>query len=119
MTHFSIMEVFEIFCYLIKIVVKQYKTDEFVISMRSVLPKIRKEKDCMGYNMYRDSEKRDTYIVIGEWKTRQAMEKHFQTHDFEVLIGAARVLGETFTMNIAEVLKTGGFELAREQKASQ
>jgi hypothetical protein len=36
-----------------------------------------------------------------------------------VLIGAARVLGETFEMNIAEVLKTGGFKLAKEQIASQ
>jgi len=47
------------------------------------------------------------------------MEKHFQTIDFEVLIGAAKVLGETFTMNIAEVSKTGGFELAREQISGQ
>jgi hypothetical protein len=47
------------------------------------------------------------------------MEKHFKTQDFEVLIGAARVLGETFEMNIAEVLKTGGFELGREQIAYQ
>jgi hypothetical protein len=36
-----------------------------------------------------------------------------------VLIGAARILGETFEMNIAEVLKTGGFKLAKEQIASQ
>jgi hypothetical protein len=36
-----------------------------------------------------------------------------------VLIGAARVLGETSEMNIAEVLETGGFKLAKEQIASQ
>jgi hypothetical protein len=47
------------------------------------------------------------------------MEKHFQTHDFEVLIGAASVLGETFEMNLAEVSKTGSFELAREQTESK
>ena len=34
------------------------------------------------------------------------------THDFELVIGAARVLGETFEMNIAEVLETGGFNAA-------
>ena len=45
--------------------------------------------------------------------------KKFKTHDFEVLIGATKVLGETFEMNIAEVSKTGGFELAREQIAPQ
>ncbi len=105
--------------YQIKIVIKPYKTDEFVKSMRSFARRIRKEKGCLGYSEYRDSEKENTYSVVGEWKTRQAMEEHFRTQNFEVLIGAARVLGETFEMNIAEGLKTGGFELAREQMASQ
>ena len=105
--------------YQMKIVVKQYKTEEFVKSMRSFSRKIRKEKGCLGHSVYRDSEKENTYSVIGEWKTRPAMEKHFRTQNFEVLIGAARVLGETLEMNIAEGLKTGGFELARKQMASQ
>jgi quinol monooxygenase YgiN len=105
--------------YQIKIVIKPYKTDEFVKSTRSFARRIRKEKGCLGYSVYRDSEKENTYSVLGEWRTRPAMEKHFKTPNFEVLIGATRVLGETFEMNIAEGLKTGGFELAREQMASQ
>ena len=105
--------------YQLKLVVKQYKTDEFVKSTRSFAHRIRKEKDCLGYSVYRDSEKENTFSVVGKWKTRPAMEKHFKTQNFEVLIGAARVLGETFEMNIAEGLKTGGFELARKQMASQ
>ena len=40
------------------------------------------------------------------------MQTHFLTQKFEVLIGAARVLGETFEMIMAEVLKSGGFELS-------
>jgi hypothetical protein len=47
------------------------------------------------------------------------MEKHFKTQDFEVMIGAARVLGETFEMNIAEVLETGGFKLPIKHIASK
>jgi quinol monooxygenase YgiN len=105
--------------YQMKIKIKQYKRDEFVKSMRSFLRKTHREKDCLGFNLYRDSEKENTYCVVGEWKTRQAMEKHFKTQNFEVLIGAARVLGETFEMNTAEVLKTGGFKLAKDQIASQ
>jgi quinol monooxygenase YgiN len=110
---------YELLFYQIKIDIKQYKTDEFVESMLSFTRKILKEKGCLGYSVYRDSEKENTYSVVGEWKTRQAMEKHFKTQDFEVLIGAARVLGETFEMNLAEVLETGGFELAKKQMASQ
>ena len=105
--------------YQIKIVIKPYKTEEFVKSMRSFSRKIRKEKGCLGYSVYRDFEKENTYSLVGEWKTRPAMEKHFKTQNFEVLIGAARVLGETFEMNIAEVLESGGFKLAKELIASQ
>ena len=104
--------------YQIKIEVRQYKTDEFVKSMHSFSRRIRKEKGCLGCSVYRDSEKENTYSVVGEWQTRPAMEKHFKTQNFEVLIGAARVLGETFEMNIAEVLETGGFKLV-EQIATQ
>ena len=88
--------------YQIKIVIKRYKTDEFVKSMHSFSRKIRKEKGCLGCSVYRDSEKENTFSVIGKWRTRQAMQKHFKTQNFEVLIGAARVLGETFEMNIAD-----------------
>ncbi len=105
------------FIYQIKIEIKPYKSDEFVNSMRSFSRSIRKEKGCIGYSVYRDCDKKNTYSVVGEWKTRQAMEKHFKAQNFEVSIGAAMVLGETFEMNIAEVSKTGGFELAREQRS--
>lgn len=101
--------------YQLKIEIKPYKPDEFVSSILSYLRSIRKEKGCLDFSVYRDSEKENTFIVVGEWKTRQAMEKHFQTSEFELLLGAARVLGDTFTMTIAEVLKTGGIELARKQ----
>jgi quinol monooxygenase YgiN len=103
----------ELLFYQIKIVIKPYKTDEFVKSMRSFARKIRKEKGCLGYSVYRDIEKNNTFNVIGEWRTRPAMQNHFKTQNFEVLIGAARTLGETFEMNIAEVLESGDFKLAK------
>ena len=105
--------------YQLKIEIKQNKLDEFAKSMHSFFSKICSQKGCLDFSAYQDTERENMYIVVGEWKTHQAMEKHFKTHDFEVLIGAARVLGETFEMKIAEVSKTGGIELARKQIASR
>ena len=87
------------FYYLIKVVTKQYKTDEFVNCIHSLSLKIRQEKDCRSYHVYKDSEKENTYTLIGKWNKREAMQNHFQTHNFEVLIGAAKVLGESFEIN--------------------
>ncbi len=107
------------FLYQIKIDIRRYKTDEFVKSMRSYARNFRKEKGCLGYSVYRDFEKENTFSLFGEWDTRQTMETHFKSQKFEVLIGASRVLGETFEMNIGGFMETGGFQLAREKISMQ
>ena len=100
--------------YRLKIEIKPYKPDEFISSMDSLLARIRNAKGCLDFSVFKDSNKENAYLVVGEWKTRQAMEKHFKSKEFEVLFGAAKVLGETFSMHIDDVLKTGGLELAHE-----
>jgi quinol monooxygenase YgiN len=101
--------------YQMKIKIRPYKPEEFVDSMHSFLGKIRKQKDCHDFCIYRDSEHENDFIVIGEWNTRRAMDSHFTKEEFELLIGAAKVLGESFEMNIAEVLTSGGLDFARKQ----
>ena len=106
------------FFYQIKIQIKPYKTEEFISSLHTILPSVRKDKSCLDVRVYQDSEKENTYILVGEWQTRQSMEKHFKTSEFGVFIGAAKVLCDSFSMNITKALKTDGFELARELIAS-
>lgn len=104
--------------YQMKIVIQANKTDEFVESLRSLVSDFNKEKGCIGCSLYRDFEKENTFCMVGEWETRQDMENHFQSRNFEVLLGAASVLGNTFKMIITEVLETGGYELAKSKFAS-
>ena len=99
--------------YQIKIVIQEYKIDEFVDFLRSLLSKFRKDKGCVDCSVYKDLDEEHAYCIIAEWETHEAMQTHCLTQKFEVLIGAARVLGETFEMNVAEVLETGGFKLAK------
>ena len=110
-------QVIDMLLYQLRVVVQPFKDDEFVKSVHSLLPRIRRQAGCLGYRMYRDSEEKLTYCLVGEWKTRRAMEKHFKTNDYDVLVGAARILGESFTLSIAEVSQTGGMELTRELSA--
>ena len=42
------------------------------------------------------------------------MKKYYHSIEFGVLIGASRVLCENFVMNIYQLSKSGGIELARE-----
>jgi len=101
--------------YQLRVVIKDNKVDEFAKALMSIMSRFRQEKGCLNYSLYRDIEKVKTYIVVGEWTTSLAMEKHFKGKNFSVLIGAARVLGQTFEISINEILEKGDFKLAREK----
>ena len=98
--------------YQIKIVIQEYKTDEFVDSLRSLVSGFRKEKGCLDYCVYKDLDEEHAFCIVAEWETQETMQQHFLTQNFVVLIGATRVLGATFEMMMAEVLESGGFELS-------
>lgn len=101
--------------YQLSVVIKGNKLDEFVESITSIMSGFRQDKGCLGYSLYRDVEKEKNYIVVGEWTTPLAMEKHFKGEKFSVLIGATKVLAETFEISINETLEKGGFKLAKEK----
>ena len=103
--------------YQLRIVVAEKKFDEFIDSLFSLSSGIRKEQGCLAFSLYRDLEKKDVYSVIGEWKTRQAMERHFKQKLFPVLIGAVSVLGKDFEMNISQsqTLEKGSYQLAKKK----
>ncbi len=103
------------FLYQLKIVVAEKKLDEFIDSLRYLSSEIREEEGCLDFNLYSDHEKKNTYNVLGKWKTRQAMEGHFKREKFPVLMGAARVLGEDFEMRIGETLEKGSYQFAQEK----
>jgi quinol monooxygenase YgiN len=99
--------------YQIKIDIQENKIDEFVRSLQSLWFKFLKEEGCLSYYVYREFEKENTFCLVGEFATHEAMETHFQTRDFEVLVGGAGVLGKAFKMMITEVLEKGGTDLAK------
>jgi quinol monooxygenase YgiN len=92
--------------YQIILVVKKNKRDEFIECMLSLLEEFRKEKGLLDVSFYRNIEKEDSYIMTGAWKSRKARDNHIKNRYFSVLIGAARVIAETYEMNIGEMSET-------------
>jgi quinol monooxygenase YgiN len=103
----------------LKLVVAEKRIDEFIDSLRYISSGIREEEGCLAFSLYKDLQKKDAYHVLGEWKTRQAMEAHFKRKNFSVLIGAARVLGEDFEMSIDKTLEKGSYPLAQKKISLQ
>ena len=100
--------------YQVKVVARQYKDDEFVSFLNTISQEFRKEKGCDGFELYRDMEKENAFAIVGVWKNRKAMEEHFQRRNYKALLGAAKVLGESYEMKIAALLDKNGLELVRD-----
>ena len=86
--------------YQITIEIQENKIDEFCRSLHSLWFRFLKEEGCLSYRVYREFERENTFCMVGEFTTHEALENHFQTRDFEVLVGAASVLGNAFKMMI-------------------
>jgi quinol monooxygenase YgiN len=103
--------------YELKINVQTDKVDEFVRNLHSLWLGFLREDGCSSYCIYREFEKDNIFFIVGEYDTSEAMTKHFQTDSFEVLLGAARVLGKVVSMSIAEVSEKGGYDLAKSKNS--
>ena len=53
------------FLYQIKLVIKENKLDEFIECLLSLSGEFRKEKGCLDFSLYRNTEKENTYSVVG------------------------------------------------------
>jgi len=104
-----------LYFYQVKIVINEKNLDEFLDCLDSLSAAFRKEDGFLDYSFYLDVQKENTYCLVGEWKTHQDIEKHFKGKNFSVIIGASRVLAETFELSINETTEKGGFNLAKEK----
>ena len=66
-----------------KIFVKEDKVNEFVGLFKEMIEPTKKEEGFIRYEMYQDEKDPTILIVIEEWETREAFDKHLQTKHFE------------------------------------
>lgn len=101
------------YLYRIQIVIMADKVDEFAGTLRAQWFKFLREDGCFNYKVYKEFDKENSFCLVGEYDNRDSMENHFQTSGFEILIGAAGVLSESFKIHLSENFKNGDLKLAK------
>jgi quinol monooxygenase YgiN len=80
--------------------------------MEFLIAKLQNSKDCMGSEVYRRINRRNppSYSLVSEWRSTEAVEKHFKSKNFNILSGAIRNLCDppmgTINIKSTEVLET-------------
>ena len=75
-----------------KVGVRPENRKELTLTIASLLDLIRKEEGCRTYTCYTETNDRDSFILIGEWETREAWNRHLHSDNFAVLIGSLKLL---------------------------
>ncbi len=78
----------------VKVNVIKAKRIEFEQTVFALRREFRQTTGCLSYDIYKDTEQGTAYFLISEWHNQAALESHFQTNHFDVLIGAINNLCE-------------------------
>jgi quinol monooxygenase YgiN len=66
---------------------------ELCLTISALLDLIRSEEGCRDYRFYGEVGDQNTFILIGEWETRDAWDHHLRSDNFGVLLGSLKLLG--------------------------
>ncbi len=104
---------------LIKINLRVDYLSDDVIRLNNILNSISAQEGYCGHSVNGDPKRQERLLLITEWESEAAIERHLQTDEFKLLTETIKTIGKNYAIRLANVLSRGGFELLKEQIVSQ
>jgi len=93
-----------------RVTVRPENRKELCLTISSLLNLIRQEEGCWSYRFYRESEDKNAFVLIGEWKSRAAWNHHLRSDNFAILIGSLRLLDNRADVDFKLLSHVAGIE---------
>jgi quinol monooxygenase YgiN len=74
--------------------VRPEKRKEVMQTLLSMIEPTRQEKGCLGYHVFQNTEDENSVSIIGEWETREDLDRHVRSDRFGILLGTKSLLKE-------------------------
>lgn len=84
---------------------------ELLQTIWSLLEPIRREKGCMAYRFYEEAGEENSFVLIGEWETRDDLESHLHSGNYAVLHGSIMILGIHSNIDFKLLSSVAGIEI--------
>ena len=75
-----------------RITARPEKRKELFMTITSLLEQIRQQSGCRGYRFYGEASAEDSFMLIGEWESRNDWDRHVHSEHFAVLVGSLELL---------------------------
>ena len=87
------------------------KQKEVMQTLLSMIETARKEKGCLSYDVFWNTEGKTIFNLIEEWETREDLERHIRSERFSVLLGTKSLLAKPLEMKIRTFSHSEGVEV--------
>jgi len=86
---------------------------ELCLTVASLLNPIRREPGCKSYKFYGEAGDENSFLLMGEWETREALNQHLDSNNFAVLIGSIMLLAKVSTADFKLLSEFSGRHVPR------
>ena len=95
-----------------RITVSPENRKEFYQTIWSLLRPIRSERGCLSYRFYQEAGDENSFILVGEWETRDDCDQHLQSEDFAILRASMMILSGRSNIDFKLLSPVAGIETA-------
>jgi quinol monooxygenase YgiN len=81
------------------ITVRPENRKELCLTVASLLNPIRQEPGCNAFKFYGEAGDENSFLLMGEWETREALNQHLESNSFAVLMGSILLLAKVSTVD--------------------
>lgn len=93
------------------ITVRPENRKELCLTVASLLNPIRQEPGCNDYRFYGEAGDENSFLLMGEWQTRDALNNHLESNNFAVLMGSIMLLAKVSTVDFKLMREFSGRHL--------
>ena len=84
-----------------KVVVKPEKMEEAEILMKSLVPITQNEEGCISYEVFKETDKTDTYYFVETWKSKESLDQHLSNdHMIQFVKSGAELFSEPLDVSL-------------------
>lgn len=83
---------------------------EIMQTLLSMIEPTAKKPGCLSFGVFYDIEDQNRFSLLGEWQTREDLDRHIASYQFSVLLGTKALLCEPLEIQVFTVSHSEGMD---------
>jgi quinol monooxygenase YgiN len=95
------------------------KVDATMLSLRSLVERIRAEAGCVDCSVYMDTEIRNRIVFIQLWRNEADLQRHLRSEEYQMILLIMETAVTPPKIKFNTISETHGFEIIEEARKAK